>query len=115
MEIEPMRWQNLVSRAAAAAIYPRAAAAAATIYPRTAVTSLLENPVEATTIVQNFVLLLVENVVWKKYQKEQDWYKKKWKKMKKWKKNGKKKNTRKKGGNPNFMLRMREPEGTPYG
>jgi hypothetical protein len=35
--------------------------------------------------------------------------------MKKWKKNGKKKNTRKKGGNPNFMLRMREPEGTPYG
>ena len=33
----------------------RAAAAAAT--------RLLENPVEATTIVQNFVLLLVENVV----------------------------------------------------
>ena len=28
-----------------------------------AATRLLENPVEATTIVQNFVLLLVENVV----------------------------------------------------
>ena len=27
---------------------------------------LLENPVEATTIVQKFVLLFVENVVWKK-------------------------------------------------
>ena len=27
MEIEPMKWQNPVSRAAAAAIYPRAAAA----------------------------------------------------------------------------------------
>jgi 3-oxoacyl-ACP reductase-like protein len=75
-----------VSRAAAAAIYPRTAAATA-IYPRTApaaaaaiypkaaaaattttaaaaaATRLLENPVEATTIVQNFVLLLVENVV----------------------------------------------------
>ena len=50
-----------VSRAAAAAIYPRAAAAAAA-----AATRLLENPVEATTIVHNFVLLLVENVVWKK-------------------------------------------------
>jgi hypothetical protein len=36
---------------------PRAAAAAA------AATRLLENPVEATTVVQNFVLLLVENVV----------------------------------------------------
>jgi hypothetical protein len=30
---------------------------------RAAATRLLENPVEATTIVQNFVLLLVENVV----------------------------------------------------
>jgi hypothetical protein len=29
----------------------------------TDVTRLLENPVEATTIVQNFVLLLVEHVV----------------------------------------------------
>ena len=31
MEIEPMRWQNPVSREAAAAIYPRVAAAAAAI------------------------------------------------------------------------------------
>ena len=30
-------------------------------------TRFLENTVEATTIVQNFVLLLVEKVVWKKY------------------------------------------------
>jgi hypothetical protein len=29
----------------------------------TDVTRLLENPVEATTIVQNFVLLVVENVI----------------------------------------------------
>ena len=49
-------WKKPVSRAAAAAIYPRAAAAAAA-------TRLLENPVVATNIVQNFVLLLVENVV----------------------------------------------------
>ena len=56
--------------AAAAAIYPRAAVAAAAtaIYPRAAAaaaaaTRLLENPVEATTIVQKFVLLLVEHVV----------------------------------------------------
>jgi hypothetical protein len=42
-------WTKSVSRAAATA------AAAAT--------RLLENPVEATTIAQNFVLLLVENVV----------------------------------------------------
>jgi hypothetical protein len=49
-------WKKPVSRAAAA-IYPGAAAAP------TAATRLLENPVEATTIVQNFVLLLVENVV----------------------------------------------------
>jgi hypothetical protein len=41
-------WKKPVSRAAAAP---------------TAATRLLENPVEATTIVQNFVLLLVENVV----------------------------------------------------
>ena len=61
-----------VSRAAAAAaIYPRAAAAttatstttAAGATAAAAATRLLENPVEATTIVQNFVLLLVENVV----------------------------------------------------
>jgi hypothetical protein len=32
----------------------------------TDVTRLLENPVEAATIVQNCVLLLVENIVWKK-------------------------------------------------
>ena len=51
-------WKKPVSRAAAAAIYPRAAAAAA----GTAATRLLENPVEAMTIVQNFVLLLIENV-----------------------------------------------------
>ena len=51
-------WKKPVSRAAAAAIYPRAAATAAA-----AVTRLLEYPVEATTIVQNFVLLLVEHVV----------------------------------------------------
>ena len=38
----------------------RAAAAAGT-----AATRLLENPVEAMTIVQKFVLLLVENVVYK--------------------------------------------------
>ena len=38
MEIEPMRWQNPVSRAAAAAIhtYIRAAAAAIHVYPRAA-------------------------------------------------------------------------------
>ena len=48
-------WKKPVSRAAAAAIYPREAAAAAT--------RLLENPAEATTVVQNFVLLIVENVV----------------------------------------------------
>jgi hypothetical protein len=36
----------------------------------TDVTSLLENPVEATTIVQNVVLLLDKHVLWKKrYQK----------------------------------------------
>ena len=35
----------------------------------TDVIRLLENPVEATIIVQNFVLLLVEHVVWKQYQK----------------------------------------------
>ena len=65
-------WKKPVSRAEAAAIYPREAAAAAaatstsitTAATATAATRLLEeNPVEATTIVQNFVLLLVENVV----------------------------------------------------
>jgi hypothetical protein len=35
----------------------------------TDVTRLLENPVEATGIVQKFVLLLVEHVVWKKEKK----------------------------------------------
>ena len=35
----------------------------------TDVTRLLENPVEATAIVQKFVLLLVEHVVWKKEKK----------------------------------------------
>ena len=33
-------------------------------------TRLLENPVEATTIVQNCVLLLVKHVLWKKNEKE---------------------------------------------
>ena len=32
----------------------------------TDVARLLENPVEATTIVQNFALLLVKHVLWKK-------------------------------------------------
>jgi hypothetical protein len=54
-------WKKPVSRAATAAIYPRAAAAFTTT--AAAATRLLENPVEVTTIVQNFVLLLVENVV----------------------------------------------------
>ena len=54
-------WKKPVSRAAAAAIYPRAAAAFTTT--AAAATRFLENPVEVTTIVQNFVLLLVENVV----------------------------------------------------
>jgi hypothetical protein len=35
---------------------------------------LLENPVEATTIEQNFVLLLVENVVWKKMLFNDDFF-----------------------------------------
>ena len=56
-------WKKPVSRAAAAAIYPRAAAEFTTTAAAAAATRLLENPVEATTIVQNFVLLLVENVV----------------------------------------------------
>jgi hypothetical protein len=62
-------WKKSVSRAAAAAIYPRPAAAAVittttttTAAAAAAAIRLLENPVEAT-IVQNFVLLLVENVV----------------------------------------------------
>jgi hypothetical protein len=50
-------WKKPVSRAAAATTTSITTAAAA------AATRLLENPVEATTIVQNFVLLLVENVV----------------------------------------------------
>ena len=79
----------------------------------TDVTRLLKNTVEATTIVQNFVLLLVENVVWKKYQKEQDWYKKKWKKNEKMKKNGKKKNTRKKGGKPQLHVARARTRGNP--
>ena len=57
-------WKKPVSRAAAAAIYPRTAAAATTsTTTAAAATRLLDNPVEATTIVQNFVLLLGENVV----------------------------------------------------
>ena len=39
----------------------------------TDVTRLLENPVEATGIVQKFVLLLVEHVVWKKEKKSKAW------------------------------------------
>ena len=35
----------------------------------TNVTRLLGNPVEATTIVQKFVLLLVKDVFWKKNKK----------------------------------------------
>jgi hypothetical protein len=50
-------WKKPVSRAAAAATTTSTITAAA------AATRLLENPVEATTLVQNFVLLLVENVV----------------------------------------------------
>ena len=80
-------WKKPVSRAAAAAIYPRPATAAATTTTTTAAAAatttttaaaaavaaaanrLLEKPVEAMTIVQNFALILVENVVRKKYQK----------------------------------------------
>ena len=36
----------------------------------TDVTRLLKNSVEATTIVQHFVLSLVEHVVWKKKRKK---------------------------------------------
>jgi hypothetical protein len=36
----------------------------------TDVTRLLENPMEATDIVQKFVLLLVKHVLWKKKKKE---------------------------------------------
>jgi 3-oxoacyl-ACP reductase-like protein len=75
-------WKKPVSRAAAAAIYPRPATAAATTTTTTAAAAatttttaaaaaavaaaanrLLEKPVEAMTIVQNFALILVENVV----------------------------------------------------
>ena len=52
-------WKKPVSRAAAAA----AATTTTTAAAAAAATRLIENPVEATTIVQNFVLLLVENVV----------------------------------------------------
>jgi hypothetical protein len=52
-------WKRPVSRAAAAA----ATTTSITTAAASAATRLLENPVEATTIVQNFVLLLVENVV----------------------------------------------------
>jgi hypothetical protein len=72
-------WKKPVSRAAAAAIYPRPATAVATTTAAAAATTtttaaaaanrLLEKPVEAMTIVQNFALILVENVVRKKYQK----------------------------------------------
>jgi hypothetical protein len=53
-------WKRPVSRAAAAAATTTSITTAAAA---SAATRLLENPVEATTIVQNFVLLLVENVV----------------------------------------------------
>ena len=53
-------WKKPVSRAAAAATTTTTTTTAA------AATRLLENPMEATIIVQNFVLLLVENLVWKK-------------------------------------------------
>jgi hypothetical protein len=66
-------WKKPVSRAAVAAIFPRAAAAATTTTAAATTTTtttaaaastrLLENPVDATTIGQYFVLLLVENVV----------------------------------------------------
>ena len=52
-------WKRPVSRAAAAA----ATTTSITTAAASAATRLLENPVEATTIVQNFVLLRVENVV----------------------------------------------------
>ena len=52
-------WKKPVSRAAAAA----AATTTTTAAAAAAATRLIENPVEATTIVQNFVLLLVEHVV----------------------------------------------------
>jgi hypothetical protein len=53
-------WKRPVSRAAAAAATTTSITTAAAA---SAATRLLENPVEATTIVQNFVLLLFENVV----------------------------------------------------
>jgi hypothetical protein len=61
---------------------------------------LLENPVEATTIVQIVVLLLVENVVWKNISEiirliSKKW--KKWKKKMKWKKMKNEKNGKKNG------------------
>ena len=56
----------------------------------TDITRLLENPVEATTIVQNFVLLLVEHVVCKKKKKKNE-KKRKLKRKKKEKKKKEKK------------------------
>ena len=53
-------WKRPVSRAAAAEATTTSITTAAAA---SAATRLLENPVEATTFVQNFVLLLVENVV----------------------------------------------------
>ena len=47
----------------------------------TDLTRLLENPVEAKAIVQKFVLLLVEHVVWKKEKKSKVKRKKKKKKV----------------------------------
>jgi hypothetical protein len=59
---------NAIAAAVAAAAYiPLSAAVVVLYFPYLFTiqhtTRLLENPVEATTIVQNFVLLLVENVV----------------------------------------------------
>ena len=64
----------------------------------TDVTRLLENPVEATTIEQNFLLLLVKHVK-KDIRNNINWYKKKRKKKKrkeKKKKKEKKKEKKKK-------------------
>ena len=64
-----MIWKSRLNCEKIGNIWKKPITRAAAIYPRAAATRLLENPVEATTIVQNFVLLLVENVVWKKFQK----------------------------------------------
>jgi 3-oxoacyl-ACP reductase-like protein len=56
-------WKKPVSTAAAAATTTTTTAAAAAAAAAAAVNRLLEKPVEAMTIVQNFALILVENVV----------------------------------------------------